>query len=133
MSLTNHACLTFPCRVCHPAADVLPPAEAPKPSARASLLDEAKELVTGPRNNQYGPPNQDFQRSADALSAMGYRKTTATGEVVNLESHDIAIFQAIVKISRITWTPSKRDSWTDLAGYAACGYECSLIEDGEAA
>lgn len=117
---------------CDPEDTVIRPLPKPSPeSPRASLLDEAKELVTGPRNNQYGPPNQDFKRSADALSAMGYRKLTPTGEAVVLESHDIAVILAMVKISRITWTPSKRDSWTDLAGYAACGYECSLIEDGE--
>ena len=92
---------------------------------RAGVLDEAKELVTSSRNDQYGPPTGDFQRSADALNAYGYKGPGGR----ELQSHDIAIMIAAVKISRITWNPDNRDNWVDLAGYAACGYECAM-EDG---
>jgi hypothetical protein len=30
---------------------------------------------------------------------------------------------SLLKISRLSWDPTKRDSWVDLAGYAACGYD----------
>lgn len=90
------------------------------PSPRAAVLDEAKSLITGDRNNTYGPPHQDFQRSAEAANAYGYRGP----EGRNLEAHDIALLVTLVKISRLMWTPDKRDSWVDIAGYAACGYEC---------
>jgi len=93
-------------------------------STRAALLDEAKELITGDRNNQYGPPAQDFQRSAAALNAYGYRGPQGRP----LVAHDIAIMIMAVKISRLMWTPGNRDSWVDLAGYASCGYECTLDE-----
>jgi hypothetical protein len=33
---------------------------------------------------------------------------------------------ALLKLSRISWQPDNPDSWTDLAGYAACGYETTL-------
>jgi uncharacterized protein DUF6378 len=89
-----------------------------EPTLRSELLDEAKNLVTGDRNNAYGPPHQDFQRTAEAANAYGYR-----GPHGPLEAHDIAILVSLVKISRLMWTPGKRDSWVDLAGYAACGYE----------
>lgn len=88
-------------------------------SPRESLLDEAKSLVMGDRNNTYGPPTQDFQRSADAMNAMGYR--SASGP---LRAHDVAILVTLIKISRLQWSPQKRDHWADLAGYAACGWEC---------
>jgi hypothetical protein len=39
------------------------------------------------------------------------------------EAHDVAIMMALLKISRLSWEPTKKDSWVDLAGYAACGYE----------
>ena len=39
--------------------------------------------------------------------------------------HDIAIMIIQVKTSRLMWTPAKRDSWVDIAGYAGCGYECA--------
>lgn len=99
-------------------------AEEPR-SPRAEVLDEAKDLVLGDRNNQYGPPTQDFQRTADALSALGYRNLGPEGEARELDAHDVAVVLAQVKLSRIMWSPSKRDHWVDLAGYAACGYECA--------
>lgn len=93
-----------------------PPAKA---SPRADLLDGAKHLITGDRNNQYGPPTQDFQRTADAMNAYGYRAPGGP-----LKPHDIAIIVSLIKISRLMWSPGKRDHWEDLAGYAGCGFEC---------
>lgn len=93
-------------------------------SPRASALDEARQLITGDRNNAYGPPTQDFQRSAEALNAYGYRGPDGRP----LQAHDIAIMVMSVKLSRLMWTPEKRDSWVDIAGYAGCGYECAVEE-----
>lgn len=100
-------------------------AEAPARSKRAELLDKAKGLVTGDRNNQYGPPTQDFQRSADALNAFGYRGTDGR----ELKAHDVAVLASVIKISRLMWSPGKQDHWVDIAGYAACGWEC-VSEEG---
>lgn len=91
-------------------------------TARESLLDEAKQLTTGDRNNSYGPPDQDFRRTAEAANAYGYRGPD--GRL--LYGHDIALLIMLVKISRLMWTPGKRDSWVDIAGYAACGYEAAV-------
>lgn len=102
----------------------IPVAPANEASPRAALLSEATELVTGDRNNSYGPPTQDFQRSSEALNAYGYRGPD--GRL--LQAHDIAIMVMSVKLSRLMWTPQKRDSWVDVAGYAACGYECAVEE-----
>lgn len=103
------------------------PIDAPEfnESVRAAALDEARDLITGDRNNAYGPPWQDFARTAAALTAMCYRGPNGR----ELESHDIAIFVMMVKISRLMWTPTKKDSWVDIAGYSGCGYECSLHDD----
>lgn len=87
------------------------------------MLDEARGLVTGDRNAVYGPPNQDFQRTADMASAWGFQ---VDGKP--LQSHHVAIFVDLIKTSRLKWTPTKRDSWVDKAGYAACGLECALID-----
>lgn len=99
----------------------------PDETVRGSVLDEAKGLITGDRNNTYGPPHQDFQRSADAATAFGYKGPGGR----DLQAHDIAILVGLVKISRLMWTPGKRDSWVDLAGYAACGYECVVETEKE--
>jgi hypothetical protein len=97
-------------------------------NARAHVLDTARHLVLGPRNNEYGPPNQDFVRTVGALNALGYRKI---GDQA-LEAHDLAIIITVVKLSRLMWSPEKDDSWIDVAGYAACGYECVTLDDGRA-
>jgi hypothetical protein len=98
---------------------------SPPVSLRQGALDEAGSLITGDRNNSYGPPTQDFARTADALNAYGYRGPD--GRL--LRAHDTAIMIMLVKISRLMWTPKKRDSWVDTAGYAGCGYECAMTED----
>lgn len=36
----------------------------------------------------------------------------------------------LLKVSRLTWTPDKEDTWADIAGYAACGWDC-VAEDEE--
>lgn len=95
---------------------------------RAAILDEAKKLTTGSRNTQYGEPIDDFTRIADALSALGYR--APGGDF--LQPHDVSVIQSVVKLSRITNSPGKEDSWVDLAGYAAVGGEVAEIEVGRA-
>jgi hypothetical protein len=34
----------------------------------------------------------------------------------------------LLKIARLRANPTHRDSWVDLAGYAACGYEVAAGE-----
>jgi hypothetical protein len=100
----------------------------PDESPRGSALLEARDLITGDRNNQYGPPTQDFARTADLLNALGYRRVDAGDVVHDIAASDVALIIAQVKVSRIIHTRHKRDSWVDLAGYAACGYECAVEE-----
>lgn len=88
-------------------------------NARAEVLQTAESLVNGDRNAQYGDPRQDFQRTAAMWSAyLG----------VQVEPHDVAAMMALLKVSRIRWSPQKLDSWVDLAGYAACGWDCARPE-----
>jgi Domain of unknown function (DUF6378)/Domain of unknown function (DUF4406) len=113
-------------RSCWHFLDVTLLTEGGKPSSvRGDALDEAKALITGDRNNAYGPPWQDFSRTAGALNAYGYRGPDGRP----LESHDIAVMVMAVKLSRLMWTPTKRDSWVDIAGYAGCGLECALHDE----
>lgn len=87
---------------------------------RSHILAEADELVNGDRNNAYGPPSQDFARTAQMWSAyLG----------VPVEARDVAAMMAMLKLSRIRWSPERRDHWVDLAGYAACGWDCVQAED----
>lgn len=130
---TSGWCDEFPeCRPIDPNHIEEEPA-VPQPftntSPRAAALDEAKQLVTGDRNNQYGPPTQDFQRTASLLNALGYARVDAEGNVQDIKPSDVAIIIAQVKVSRLMHSRGKRDSWVDLAGYAGCGYECAVEEE----
>lgn len=95
-------------------------------SPRASVLDEAKQLITGDRNNAYGPPTQDFKRTAGMATEFGFSVNGGP-----MKSHHVAIFMVLLKMSRLAWTPTKRDSWVDTCGYAGCGYECAITEEEE--
>lgn len=98
-------------------------------SDRALLLREAEAVITGDRNNQYGPPTQDFRRTAEMATAAGFAVIGPEDEVLDIQPHHVAIFIDLVKTSRIMWDPTNRDSWLDKAGYAACGYECVVEEN----
>lgn len=89
-------------------------------SLRTDMLMEAASLVDGNRNASYGDPLQDFRRTAGMWSSYFG---------IEVQPHDIAAAMALLKVSRIRWSPKKRDSWVDLAGYAACGLHCSEKEN----
>ena len=78
------------------------------------ILEEALRITSGDRQNQYGPADQDFARSAQMWSAL---------KGVEFSTEDVASFLICVKLSRNTHQ-SKRDNWVDIAGYARCGDLC---------
>ena len=43
--------------------------------------------------------------------------------IAEFNAQDIAKIMICVKLSRSVWS-DKRDHFVDMAGYAACGYEC---------
>ena len=86
---------------------------------REKLLADASGLIANDRQAQYGPPTDDFKRTAALLNAMGY---TFAGEPI--KASDVALILSCVKLSRIAHLREKQDSWVDLAGYTACGWEC---------
>jgi len=83
-----------------------------------NILEEANRLVNGDRNKHYGPPREDGARVSGMMNALGYRGPNGR----ELQPHDWAVFLMAVKLSRIVVTPTKRDHWTDSAGYAQCGW-----------
>lgn len=83
---------------------------------RTDTLHKAEQLINGDRNNQYGPPDQDFGRTAQLWTTYLEGRT-------HLQPHDVAAMMILLKISRIRWSPEKHDHWIDIAGYAACGHD----------
>jgi hypothetical protein len=98
-----------------------------KPIAREeNVLEEANRLVNGERGQHYGPPIEDGARVAGMMNALGYRGPAGR----ELRPHDWAVILMAVKLSRIVVTPSKRDHWVDIPGYAQCGWSCVTSEKG---
>lgn len=75
-----------------------------------SLLDEAKRTITGERQDQYGAPEDSFDRIAAYW-------TTYLGRPVS--ALDVAHLMALMKLARAQGQGFKRDTYVDLAGYAA--------------
>ncbi len=102
---------------------------------RSKLLNLAESLVNGDRNVQYGDPRADFLRTAllweTYLNGAHQRHVTEEGDDVPvvIEPHDVAILMMLLKISRLAWSPDKEDTWADIAGYAACGWDCVAEAD----
>ena len=82
--------------------------------AEPDILEEALRITKGDRQAQYGPPDQDFARTAAMWSAW---------KGVEFEPRDVAIFMILLKTSREKHQ-KKRDNWVDIAGYSRCGSLC---------
>jgi hypothetical protein len=85
-----------------------------KPIGSEDVLEEALRITSGERQSSYGPPEQDFQKTAAMWSTILGTQVKAT---------DVALCMIALKISRATWA-KKRDNWVDIAGYARCGFQC---------
>ena len=95
---------------------------------RAELLAEAERIITQDRNKSYGEPDEDFQRIAAIASSLGFRINEGDA-IRELHGSDVATFMICLKLSRLAWMPTHRDSWLDIAGYAGCGYETAVLEE----
>jgi hypothetical protein len=94
---------------------------------RKTLLQEAEKIVSVERNKSYGEPDEDFKRIAAIASAMGFCIDAGGDMLRPLRSDDVAKFMIALKLSRLMWSPNHRDSWLDIAGYAACGFETAQL------
>ena len=81
---------------------------------RPEILDTAKHMVCGQREEDYGTPENNFQIIADLWSAYYGAKFTAL---------DVSMMMTLLKIARIRTGRTKPDSFVDAAGYIACGGE----------
>ena len=82
---------------------------------RAECLRAAEKCVCGQREQDYGSPEDNFERIAKLWNAyLGLQAVNAV---------DVAMMMALLKIARISTGTATEDSFVDLAGYAACGAE----------
>lgn len=87
-----------------------------EPWTRQRVLREAELCVCGQREQDYGTPEDSFQK-------IGTFWTVYLNYAVKIDAEDVAAMMALLKIARISENPQHMDSWVDLAGYASCGGE----------
>ena len=81
---------------------------------RDKLLDTAKNLVNGPRAEDYGDAYENHERVAQLWG-------TILGQDVSVSQ----VYQCLMalKLARLIVSPTHTDSWVDIAGYASLGGE----------
>jgi Domain of unknown function (DUF6378) len=94
---------------------------------REEILREAIDLTTTKRNASYGEPDDHFKEIISMANALGFRIDVGDGTIRELTSADHVRYMTLVKLSRLSRDPAHRDSWTDIAGYAACGFETAEL------
>ena len=88
---------------------------------RKECLDAAAGCVLKDRQNQYGGPENNFERIAQMWN--GYLGTNS------IKPWDVAAMMGMLKMARARFNPKYADNWVDLAGYAACGIECATAQE----
>ena len=95
-----------------------------KPDEAELLLQEALTIVQGARRKAYGSPEDNFKVIADLWNAYMKKRASRRGSS-ELSPTDVACMMVLMKVARLAETPEHRDSWVDIAGYAACGIRCA--------
>lgn len=91
-------------------------------------LTAAHEAVCGDRQLNYGTPEDNFGRIATLWNA--YMVCRQGGRAQPISPMDVSIFNIMIKVARIANIPGHKDSWIDIAGYAACGYDITTKTTG---
>ena len=82
------------------------------------MLEEASEIISGQRDAQYGGPEDNFGRIAKIWSVI-------LG--IEISTEDVAMLMVGLKVARFANNSGfQADTWVDIAGYAACGYEVGI-------
>lgn len=100
------------------------------PNPRADLLQKALKIVTQDRNAQYGDPEDNFAKIAEYWNGYLRQRFSRDNKFwVRLQPHDVAILMVLMKVARLAHSPFHEDSWEDIAGYAACGFDCTIPKE----
>ena len=89
---------------------------------RTQIINEAAVLINGERQEQYGPPSENFKCIADIWNA---------GEDQNVEPWQAALKLAEMKIARLKGPKQSWDSFRDAIGYLALSTELWKGRDDE--
>lgn len=80
-----------------------------------TILEEASAAVGGPRQADYGPPEQNLTTIANLWGEYLGIPVTAT---------DVCMLMVLLKVARASTHGPTRDTLVDIAGYARCAELC---------
>lgn len=83
----------------------------------ATILDEARATIAGPRQATYGSATNSF-------TDIGRHWEIILG--VPVTAAQVAQAMIVVKLVRLGQSPTHRDSWVDIAGYSGLGAEAAF-------
>lgn len=95
-------------------------------AAKRDILNSALAAVCGDRALNYGKPEANFARIALLWNAYVHIRAKDQGvEEAKLAftEWDVANLMILMKVARTMNQPNHKDSWVDIAGYAACAYD----------
>ena len=82
-------------------------------SKMIDILEEASEVISGGRQDEYGPPEDSFKKIASLWSTHLDQSIT---------EQDVALMMVLLKVARVPdGKKASRDTMVDIAGYAAIG------------
>lgn len=90
---------------------------------RVQALDQASALINGDRDKEYGDPKENFDRFRAMVNAFLGKRIEG-----GLTATDVSAVLSMLKLSRLAHDPNKLDSWRDLVGYGALGFEMAALE-----
>ena len=76
-------------------------------AAKGHILEQAKSIINGARQDEYGTPENSFE----AIAAFW-----STYKGVEFSAHDVAMMMALLKIARTKSGRGKADSYVDRCG-----------------
>jgi hypothetical protein len=85
-----------------------------------AVVDKVDQLVNVERQAVYGCPSEDFTRTANMMTALGFRFMSTDGQLKDVQPEHIPMFMILIKLSRIANCEHAfhADSWLDVKGYA---------------
>lgn len=97
---------------------------------KESVLDEAKRIIYGDRENTYGKPSKNLEAIAQMWTTYVNNASVdlydETGNQINIlfQAKDVAIMMVLLKTARLANDIDHRDSVVDICGYAALIERC---------
>lgn len=88
------------------------------------ILDQAKNIVTGKRREQYGKAERNFAKIAQFWTIYLQKRL-----IHPIKAEDVGIMMALMKIARQMSKQYSNDNFVDACGYLALSG--ALMEEGE--